>query len=69
MGFNNIFRVLAFDMGASSIRTIMGELNNNKKLKLEILHRFPNEGVQIGNDLYWDVVKIWQELVNSMKIC
>jgi len=68
MEVNNKFRVLAFDMGASSIRAITGSLDNDKKLELEVLHRFPNEGVQVGNSLYWDELKIWREMLNSMKL-
>jgi rhamnulokinase len=67
MKLSNEFRVLAFDMGASSIRAITGSLDTNKKLELEVLHRFPNEGVQVGVSLYWNVSKLWQEMVNSMK--
>ncbi len=65
---NNKFRVLAFDMGASSIRAITGLLDNNKKLELEVLHRFPNEGIEDGDSLCWDVLRIWQEMLNSMKL-
>ena len=68
MESNDKFKVLAFDMGASSIRAITGHLDSNKKLELEVLHRFPNEGVQVGDSLYWDVLKLWQEMLNSMKL-
>ncbi|MCP4763233.1 MAG: rhamnulokinase [archaeon] len=68
MELNNKFRAFALDMGASSIRAILGVLDSNKKLKLEVLHRFPNKGVQVDNSLIWDVSKIWKEILNSMKI-
>ena len=67
MESNNNFRVLAFDMGASSIRAITGSLDNNKKLELEVLHRFPNEGVQVGNSLYWNVLGLFEEIKNGLR--
>ena len=61
------FKVLGFDLGASSGRAIIGSLDNDNVLKLEVLYRFPNGGVQDGNSLYWDFTKLWQEVLNSLK--
>lgn len=54
-------RFLAFDLGASSGRAIVGILEN-KILKLDEIYRFSNSGVQISDSLYWDLIKLFQEI-------
>lgn len=54
-------RYLAFDLGAESGRAIAGSMVG-KKMELDILHRFPNGPVRLGDTLYWDVVGIHREL-------
>lgn len=48
--------VLAFDLGASSGRALVGELVYGKtersKLLLTEVHRFPNQAIQVG-DASW----------------
>lgn len=60
-------KVLGFDLGASSGRAILGILNQNKILELDVIYRFPNGGVQIGGSLCWDIKQLWQEVLNSLK--
>ncbi len=59
-------RVLAFDLGASSGRAIVGSLNNEKKLILDEIYRFSNGGIQIGDSLYWDLLGLFQEIKNGI---
>ncbi len=63
----NDFRVLAFDIGASSGRAIVGTFIDNQ-LKLDELYRFPNEGVRIFDSFYWDILKIFQEIKKSLSL-
>lgn len=60
-------RVLAFDIGASSGRAIVGILEN-EILKLDEIYRFRNEGVRVNNSLYWDVLRIFQKMKKSLLI-
>jgi rhamnulokinase len=60
--------LLAFDIGASSGRGILGTLKN-EKLELEIIHRFPNEAIRINDSYYWNILNIFNELKNGIKKC
>ncbi|HZG86094.1 rhamnulokinase [Paenibacillus sp.] len=53
--------VLAFDLGASSGRAVAGRLENGR-LVVEEIHRFPNDPVQVGNRLYWDILRLYHEI-------
>jgi len=59
---------LAIDLGASGGRVILGELEN-KKLRLNPIHSFPNEMVNILGHLHWDVIGIYQEVLEGLRIC
>jgi rhamnulokinase len=58
-------KFLAFDLGASSGRAIIGQLND--KLSLEEIHRFNNHPVQIMGHQYWDLLGLFQEMKNSLE--
>jgi rhamnulokinase len=60
-------RYLAIDIGAESGRAIIGALNNGK-LTLQEVHRFANGGVRVGNNLYWDILGLWREIKNGLRI-
>ena len=51
----------AVDLGAESGRVILGNLKD-EKLSIQEIHRFPNGGVRVGNSLYWDVLRLWDEI-------
>mgnify|MGYP000144447849 CR=1 FL=1 len=59
--------LLAVDLGAESGRAMLGRLSGGK-LALEEIHRFPNGPVRVGDSLYWDVLRLWSEVKNSLKI-
>jgi len=59
-------KFLAFDIGASSGRAIMGILDNNK-LSLREIYRFPNSGVKIGKSYFWNLLRIYTEIIKGMK--
>jgi rhamnulokinase len=57
--------MIAYDLGASSGRAIVGRLNANK-LEIEVLHRFPNDPVQVGGRLQWDILRIYHEMKQGL---
>ena len=59
-------RVLAFDFGASGGRAVLG-IFDGRQLKLQEVHRFPNEPVAVGGHLYWDVLRLLHEIKNGLK--
>ena len=54
-------RAIAFDLGASSGRAILGTLEAGR-LTLEELHRFANTPVQLPTGLYWDTLRLFHEI-------
>lgn len=52
---------LAFDLGASSGRAILGRFDGSR-IALEEMHRFPNGPVSVGGRLYWDIFGLFREL-------
>ena len=57
--------LLAFDLGASSGRGILGRFDG-KKLIMEELHRFSNDPVEVGGRLYWDVLRLFWNMQNTL---
>jgi rhamnulokinase len=60
---------LAFDLGASSGRGILGRLDDNDKLRIAEIHRFPNQMKVIKRGLHWDVSALYNEILKGMRIC
>lgn len=52
---------LAFDLGATSGRTILGTLDNGR-IHLKELTRFPNQILQIGNHFHWNIYSLFEHL-------
>ncbi|TVY02236.1 rhamnulokinase [Cohnella terricola] len=57
--------VLAFDLGASSGRALLGRLVGGK-IEVEELHRFPNDPVQVGDRLHWDILRLYHEIKQGL---
>ncbi|MDD9265850.1 rhamnulokinase [Paenibacillus sp. MAHUQ-63] len=56
-------RVLAFDLGASSGRAIVGSLDSEAgQVTIEEIHRFSNDPVKVGDRLHWDILRLFHEL-------
>lgn len=62
---NNTKNLLAFDFGASSGRAVLGRFDG-ERLTLEELHRFSNDPVKLGDTLYWDVLRLFFEIKQSL---
>ncbi|MBN2984199.1 MULTISPECIES: rhamnulokinase [Cohnella] len=56
---------LAYDLGASSGRALLGRLTD-RSIETEELHRFPNDPVQVGGRLHWDVLRLYHEMKTGL---
>ncbi len=63
---HNTHNFLAFDIGATSGRSIIGSLNNGK-LELKELTRFPNKIIRIHDKYYWDIFALSEALKDGLK--
>ena len=64
----NSSNFLAFDLGASSGRAMLGTISD-RQLKLTEIHRFENRMVEIDNHFYWNIFLIFDELKTGLKKC
>ncbi|MEM2220621.1 MAG: rhamnulokinase family protein [Ignisphaera sp.] len=61
--------ILGFDLGAGSCRAMIGFIDEReKKVGVEELYRFPNYMIRIRESLYWDVLRIWHEMKQAIKL-
>ncbi len=58
---------LAYDLGASNGRGIVGTLENNR-LQLEEVHRFRNDPTTVFGSMYWDVLGLQREMVTALSL-
>ena len=56
---------LAFDFGAESGRAVLAHLQSGI-LTTEEVHRFPNEPIECGESLRWDVARLWLEVRKTL---
>jgi rhamnulokinase len=61
-------KILAFDLGAESGRGVLGLLDG-RRLQLEVVHRFPNGAVRTLDTLHWDVLRLYGEMLNALRLC
>ncbi|WP_430972244.1 rhamnulokinase [Sunxiuqinia rutila] len=59
---------LAFDLGASSGRAILGTLSEDK-LELTEVHRFENQMQLIQGHYFWNIFSLFNELKTGLKKC
>lgn len=59
---------LAFDLGASSGRAILGTLEHGK-LSLTEIHRFTNQMQLINGHYFWNIFSLFNELKTGLKKC
>lgn len=64
---NKMARVLAIDLGASSGRGIVFELDRSK-LTQKTVHRFPNGATEREGKLYWDLDMLYAEVITAIKL-
>ena len=61
MASDHLPRYLAFDLGASSSRAMLGTLDNDVMIAEEV-HRFATPQIEEDGHLYWDIQQMWDEL-------
>src|SRR5262249_5781989 len=61
-------KLLAFDLGAESGRGVLG-LFDGGRLRLEVVHRFPNGPVHTLDTLHWDVLRLYGEMTAALRKC
>ena len=59
-------KMLAFDLGAESGRAILGTFDGGR-LELDVLHRFPNGPVRTLDSMHWNILGLYQELLNGLR--
>ena len=57
---------IAIDLGAESGRVVVGVLDD-RRLRLEEIHRFAHEPVWLPTGLHWDITGIWREIVAGLR--
>jgi rhamnulokinase/L-fuculokinase len=60
-------RILSFDLGASNGRAIVAEYGGDT-IRMEELHRFPNDPVSACGTLYWDVLRLLFEIKQGISM-
>jgi rhamnulokinase len=58
---------LALDLGAESGRAMLARLADHK-IEITELHRFANTPVQLPSGLYWDTLRLFQEICEGIRI-
>lgn len=58
-------RILAFDLGASNGRVMLG-IFDGSKIELQEIHRFSNDPVKVNGTLYWDVLRLFYEIKQGL---
>ncbi|MBS3792682.1 rhamnulokinase [Candidatus Bipolaricaulota bacterium] len=59
-------KVIAIDLGANSGRAIAARFTGGE-VKVEELHRFSNGPVSVHGRLYWDVLRMFEEIKESLR--
>jgi rhamnulokinase len=62
------YTFLAFDLGATSGRSIVGTLENGK-MEMKELTRFPNGPIQVGNHFHWNIFSLLENLKDGLRAC
>jgi rhamnulokinase len=57
----------AVDLGAQSGRVALGRFDGDT-LSVEEAHRFPNVPVRTGKTLYWDVLRLYADVLDGLRV-
>ncbi len=63
----NTKNYIAFDIGASNGRCMVGKFDG-EKLCLETINRFENCYIRVHDHLYWDVLRLYENIKLSLRI-
>jgi rhamnulokinase len=59
--------LVAVDLGAQSGRVAVGRFDG-RRLAVEEVHRFPNVPVRLGATLHWDVLRLYAEVLDGLRL-
>ena len=59
---------IAVDLGASSGRVLAVGFGE-QAISVDVMHRFKNGSLQIGQGLFWDHLNLWSEIVQGIRAC
>ncbi|MEN8158321.1 MAG: rhamnulokinase family protein, partial [Bacteroidota bacterium] len=59
-------RYVAFDLGAESGRAVIGSFDKGL-LNCKEVYRFPNKGITVGGHQYWNILGIYDQLLEGLK--
>jgi len=59
---------LAFDLGASSGRAILGRVSPGGQIELEEIHRFANGPAITDEGAFWDIERLFAAMLAGMRI-
>jgi len=62
------YNFLAFDIGASSGRAMLGTMEDDK-FELREIHRFPNAIMELHGKFYWNIFSLYTELKEGLSKC
>jgi rhamnulokinase len=58
---------IAFDLGATSGRTILGSLDSNGSLTTKEITRFPNGMMELNGHLYWNIYSLYEHIKEGLR--
>lgn len=58
-------RYIAFDLGASNGRCILGYFDGHR-LSLQVIHQFENRPIELMGHLYWDILGIFDQIKHGL---
>jgi rhamnulokinase len=59
-------KILGFDLGAESGRGLVASFDG-ERVQLEVVHRFPNGPVRTLDTLHWDVLRLFNEMLHTLR--
>ena len=63
----NTHHYIAVDLGAESGRVMLATLESGR-VSLEEIHRFPNGPIRLAGTLRWDVLALWEQIKEGLRI-
>lgn len=62
---NRVYHLLAFDLGASNGRAILGTFDGDR-IEMQELHRFENNYVEMNGVFYWDLPYLFNQMKQGL---
>lgn len=59
-------KYLVFDIGGSNGRCLLAQFDGIR-LSIEVIHRFENGHVRLQNHLFWDILGLWNGVLQSLR--